>query len=58
MLRLRVPRSPSWEMPDALLNVPRLVLVLKTTESAEMRAVGVAKTTLPSAISSPVLVLS
>ena len=34
-------------MPDALLNVPSLVLVLKTTLSAEIRAVGVGNTTLP-----------
>ena len=34
-------------MPMALLNVPSLVLVLNTTLSAEMRAVGVWNTTLP-----------
>ena len=34
-------------MPLALLKVPTLVLVLKTTLSAEMRAVGVENTTLP-----------
>ncbi len=45
-------------MPEASVKVPSLVRVLKTTESAEMRASGVANTTLPLAVSSPVRVFS
>ena len=33
------PRSPSCAMPMALVNVPSLVLVLKTTDSEAMREV-------------------
>ena len=52
MLRFSSPRSPSEAIPDALMKVPSLVLVLKTTLSDEMRAVGVENTTLPLAINS------
>ena len=45
-------------MPEASVKVPSLVRVLKTTESAEMRASGVENTTLPLAVSSPVRVFS
>ena len=40
MLWLRSPRSPSWAIPNALSNLPSLVLVLNTTLSAAMRTVG------------------
>ncbi len=42
-------------MPKALSNVPSLVLVLNTTLSAAIRTVGLWNTTLPRAVSSPVL---
>ena len=58
MLRSCSPRSPSEAMPEAQVNVPNLVRVLKTTESAETRASGVANTTLPLAVRSPVQVFS
>ena len=44
-------------MPEAVVNVPSLVLVLNTADSAAIREVGVCSTTFPRAVSSPDLML-